>query len=278
MQDSRTNNTELVEISTTMAFYKSYRYIDGKARWIIIDENGIIINKFPKKEDLKTFVYYDEIIHTCPRIKEDGEVCGEPLLPEKRIKEKDKEGNPAGRRICNKCYMYIYHKNENRKKEGRERYLSNRRMGKLDPNSNAYIGDKFQKLACEWKGLNDLNLENNNYQSPIDCIDILTGLKYQVKGSSYHQNYGTWNTDLRTEHNAIRKGFIFESLIFFCTNKDRKIIERIYIFPKDELINRKTIGIYKSPKKSIPWYEQYRIKDEEILKKVNQIWKGITDL
>lgn len=36
-----------------MKEYKSWRFIDGKAKWIIVDENGNIINKNPKREDLK---------------------------------------------------------------------------------------------------------------------------------------------------------------------------------------------------------------------------------
>lgn len=33
--------------------YKGYRIIDGKARWVIITENGEIINRNPTKEELK---------------------------------------------------------------------------------------------------------------------------------------------------------------------------------------------------------------------------------
>jgi len=36
-----------------MTEYKSYRFIDGKARWIIVDENGNIINIDPSKDELK---------------------------------------------------------------------------------------------------------------------------------------------------------------------------------------------------------------------------------
>lgn len=34
-------------------YYRSYRYIDGKSRWVIVDENGKIVNKNPSKEELK---------------------------------------------------------------------------------------------------------------------------------------------------------------------------------------------------------------------------------
>lgn len=36
-----------------MTKYKSYRFVDGKARWIIVDEDGNIINKNPSKDELK---------------------------------------------------------------------------------------------------------------------------------------------------------------------------------------------------------------------------------
>ena len=35
--------------------YKSNRIIDGKPKWVIIDENGDIVNKNPSKEKLKIF-------------------------------------------------------------------------------------------------------------------------------------------------------------------------------------------------------------------------------
>lgn len=40
-----------------MELYKSKRIIDRKARWIIVDENGKIINRNPSKDDLKDIEY-----------------------------------------------------------------------------------------------------------------------------------------------------------------------------------------------------------------------------
>lgn len=36
-----------------MTKYKAYRIIDGKSRWIVVNENGDIINRSPNKEELK---------------------------------------------------------------------------------------------------------------------------------------------------------------------------------------------------------------------------------
>lgn len=37
-----------------MTYYKSYRIIDGKPRWVIVDENRKIINRIPSKEVITT--------------------------------------------------------------------------------------------------------------------------------------------------------------------------------------------------------------------------------
>lgn len=36
-----------------MTYYKSYRIIEGKGKWVVVNENGRIINKNAKKEELK---------------------------------------------------------------------------------------------------------------------------------------------------------------------------------------------------------------------------------
>lgn len=43
-----------------MAYYKSYRIIDGKPRWLIEDENGNIINRNPCKGELKGLEKFPE--------------------------------------------------------------------------------------------------------------------------------------------------------------------------------------------------------------------------
>ena len=61
----------------------------------------------------------------------------------------------------------------------------------------------------------------------------------------------------------------------------RKGIERIYIFTYEDVRKRTSIAIIKNPMNSrhtcsiIPWYEKYRVTDEDELKKANEIWKKI---
>jgi len=61
---------------------------------------------------------------------------------------------------------------------------------------------------------------------------------------------------------------------------DGNVIERIYIIPKKEIKGkRSSITIYKYRVSGLlyknGWYEQYRVKDEEVMNKVNEIWKEI---
>lgn len=64
-------------------------------------------------------------------------------------------------------------------------------------------------------------------------------------------------------------------------SKDGKDIDRIYEFPTEELMNRSCVNVIENPMNHcgtipiIPWYEKYRIIDEEELIKVNKIWKEI---
>lgn len=84
---------------------------------------------------------------------------------------------------------------------------------------------------------------------------------------------GYWHFgNLEGEHNKD-----FDNLIAYCVSRDGKIIERIYIFPKVEIIKRISITIMENPKKWIPWYEKYRIKDKKILDLVNKIYQEILE-
>lgn len=58
-------------------------------------------------------------------------------------------------------------------------------------------------------------------------------------------------------------------MICYCASKDGKIIERIYIFSWEEILRRKSITVVKSY--NYGWHEDYRVKDEEVLNKVNKI-------
>lgn len=91
----------------------------------------------------------------------------------------------------------------------------------------------------------------------------------------YSTKYKRWSfTELARYHNKK-----IDYIISYCISSDGKTIERIYIFPIKEIVNRIGITILKYDKTGnlyiLGWYEQYRIKDEETIKKANDIWREI---
>lgn len=106
---------------------------------------------------------------------------------------------------------------------------------------------------------------------PIDCYDQKTGLYHQVQGRYYNSKRGLWRSnDFKKEQKKK-----FETMVCFYFSEDGKIVERIYKFPENVVKNRGSVKIVKSPVKGIHWYQQYRITDEDELKKANNIWKKI---
>jgi hypothetical protein len=155
--------------------------------------------------------------------------------------------------------------------------LRNCRTGNQDPNSESTKGDKSQELACRLYGWNDLNKENDNYTggTPIDCYDPKTMLYHQVQGRCYNYISRLWAFS-GFEREWIK---IFEDMVCFCFSKDEKIVERIYRFPEKVVKNKKGVRIVKYDSRgnvyNNGWYEQYRIIDEETIKKANDICKEI---
>lgn len=95
--------------------YKDKRPVGGgKPIWIIIDDNGEVINRSPSKEELKGLERYIQEqyprenkriynrTNTCPICRERGRET--KLIPRNSLREYDKEGKLTGRRICKSCY------------------------------------------------------------------------------------------------------------------------------------------------------------------------------
>ena len=215
---------------------------------------------------------------TCDNCRELG--INTKLLPGKAVREKDVSGNYTGRWLCIKCYGKIHYHNFYKYNPNNQwnslKKIVNCRTGNLDPSCSTAKGKKSQKLACKLYGWIDLNEENDNYKVPIDCYDPKTGFYHQVQGHNYNSLEGLWPFT-HFDREWKKK---YEDMVCFCLSKDGKIVERIYIFPKEEIDKRTIIGVYKTStdrwgNKKIHWYEQYRVKDEEELKRANSIWKAI---
>lgn len=228
--------------------------------------------KLPKKSNK---FYYNKT-NTCDKCREKGKET--KLVPGKALKEHDKNGNLTGKWLCKNCWYAINYKYRSDSTNNIIKSLANCRTGNQNPNSSQAKGDLFQELTCRWRStvstvpVEDLNKKLDNYNTPIDhSPDSELGI-IQTKGCLYNPIYG-WHQDFKHEHNQIAKGFKFDVLILYCVSEDGTLVERIYIIPWEEVIKGASIGIKNSSKYG--WHKQYRIKDEEIIKKVNEIWKEI---
>lgn len=211
------------------------------------------------------YIHYNKT-NTCNR-------CIEKLKPCYVYREYDKEGNWTGKWLCQSCYKKEQYKNGNTN-ANIINLLRDRRIGNLKPNSNQAKGDLSEELTCIWRGVENLNVKNDNYNSPIDhSIDSELGI-IETKGRLYDYRERRWGfASLEKEWDKK-----FDHMICYCASRDGKIIERIYIFPKPEIIGKTSISIYKNLiYKRYGWYEEYRVKDKDELKKVNEIWKKIID-
>lgn len=178
-----------------------------------------------------------------------GTICGNELIPQYTIIEKDKNEKETGRWICRNCYWIEYNRDDYV-----ERYkIGHRKTGNL-VYLNHMIGDNY-----------------DNYKSPIDCYDPKTGLYHQVQGRCYYSVQGTWPfSGFKREWKKI-----FENMVCFCFSKDGKIVERIYKFLWEEIMRVTGITVFNND--NYHRYDKYKVIDKEEIKKVNDIWKEIID-
>lgn len=260
--------------------YKTYRIIDGKPRRVIVDENGKVINRYPKEEELKGLekeprkaqdtvskgIYYNKT-NACDK-------CGIKFDYLKKLgnhphRECDNRGKETGKWLCHKCYAkYRYRITIGSIKDCRTKDYGLR--------STNREGDKVQLLINLLEGFEDLNKKMDCYNFPIDSIDPITGLGYQIKGLIYDSINMCWGF-ARLQKELHKE---FHSIFLVCKSEDGKYIERIYKIPKSK-ITTNGITIYKSPMNSrgtsvvTPWYEKYRIMDKDYINKANEIWEII---
>lgn len=243
--------------------------------WILIDNGRFIRN--PTKEDLNgTKIRSYNKTNICSRCREGNMITDKSILyPKNACHEKDKNGKETGKWSCANHWRSDHQIYDPDSTNNIQKSLRDRRTNNLKDHNNI-LGDNCQKLTCTWRGVDDLNKKLDCYNTPIDHssdseLGILQTKGYRLNSYKVYRShiyeYEKWLVDLKNEH--LKE---FDHLIFYCISKDGKYIERIYIFPKFEIVNM-VISIQKNA--IYGWYEKYRIKDEEILIKVNEIWNEI---
>lgn len=184
------------------------------------------------------------------------EECGKEKIG--LLKEYDKDRNWTGRLLCKSCYDKNDRKNNPDNLDNIKKDLSNSRNNNLDQNCTTAKGLLFETITCEARNRKNLNIEYNNFRTPIDHDrDPELGI-LQSKGAIYNSVYRSWHNIWNSESEKRKE---FDNLIFYCMSKDRKNIERVYIFPKKEIITRSGITIQKNPIRTV-WYEKYRADEK----------------
>lgn len=249
--------------------------------WMVVDRGMLITN--PTENDLRgaISISYNKT-NICPKCREDDNVADNSILyPGNARHEKDKDGKETGEWICTRHNRRDYNRYDPNSTNNIIRSLAGSRTGNLAPTSNRRKGNRFEKLSEIYYGVDNLNIKNDNYNSPIDhSRHPVLGI-IQTMGRYFNRDTGAkggWPfTELAREREKK-----FDNFILWCASEDGYIIERAYIIPKKEINNRSIIKILKEPKDRhgnslIPWYENYRLKDEEEMKKINDVWKKILE-
>lgn len=205
----------------------------------------------------------------------EGEKCCE--CGNKAVRrERNNKGIWSGRYFCMTHYHESYSKRpdvsiiyENSLKKLKKG--ADHRTGNLDPNCTSGKGYIGQKVTCKARNIEDLNIKNDNFNSPIDhSVDPELGI-LQSKFANFEIKYNRWHICTRNEI-----GKKYDYIILYCVENDR--VARGYIIPEHEVTEHQSVSIQKNPNRGVQWYEKYRIKDiehyddayQEILKDINE--------
>ncbi len=238
------------------AYYKSYRIIGGRPKWVITDEYGKIVD-IPTNEQMKTAIigYSPDPQIRCCICNSDKTSIDRDGYPVWR-KYKDEMGNWDKKSYsCHSCYMDIYNKSANGS-HTMMRLLRSVRTG------NIYIyGDKGKGLIVEMvvakvRRLKNINIETDNFNSQLDLSCDNEYGRPQIKGPSLIG--GIWK---------VHFGPNFDHIWIVCMDKNRKNVKRIYIIPCCKLANSTVINIYEDWSRvtrggsKFEWVEEYRIDE-----------------
>lgn len=236
-------------------------------------------------------IYYNRT-NTCDAVDKDGNKCENKLSPKKAFREYDKGGKWTGNWLC-----IVHYGIQDRKRPDHTNNLlksvANIRTNNQNKNHSGTKADNTQRLTCTWLGPKDLNIVHDTYNYPIDHSPIpndtkvsighnlvdLSGKIPQTKCRRYDSYYQKWKYNVEGERLKD-----VDIIICYCLSEDGSIIERIYIFPIEEIYERTAVSIYKYCKNGFcyhnskgelyisGWYEKYRVTNEEEIKIINKIW------
>lgn len=204
--------------------------------------------------------YYNDG-NRCEFVETDDKRCDEQLGP-KNARRFEINGKHVW--FCKRHGNKYYQRHNSNSQNNMRKTLANCRTNNEDPNHPSTKGGKDIDLVCELYNYVNLNKKYDNYRTPIDCQDPITGLLYQIQGRCYSSEDRYWGfSPLEAEWYKE-----YEDMICFCKSKDGKTVERMYRFPSWQIIGKQAITIYDN--KYEHWYDEYRVCEEDV-KKANDI-------
>lgn len=161
-------------------------------------------------------------------------------------------GKWTGLCVCRRCYDTNPESSHSAIKN-----VANIRNGNLDPFSKTGKGFISEQITCKARIVKNLNLENDNFNTPIDHsrdpeLGIITS-----KGAIYDKFERSWTIGTRTE-----VGKIFDNIIVHCMSNNMKNVERTYIFPWEEVTRRQHTITINTSSVRVAWYEKYRVDEK----------------
>ena len=236
--------------------YKMFKIPDvgEKPRWVIVGGDGIIINKSPTKEELKSakkWTFKHNSTETCYRCGGSFDEVWHPY------KEKDKEGKWLGIWNCHNCWQKYDPNSDNNK-----RILnSDCRNNDLDPNSEVGIGYITAVLVKKFLGIEDCFDITNNFNYPkYDMIEHEDWGLIDAKGSSLLTTKDGYLYHLFNTRKNKKADF------FFCIgyDEDRKHVIEVFIIPNEEYVSKlDAIKIYYNQNSK---YNKFKENEEEVKK------------
>ncbi|MBZ5529614.1 MAG: hypothetical protein LAN71_17165 [Acidobacteriia bacterium] len=230
--------------------------IGEKPRWVIVGGDGLIVNKSPTNEELKSaknWTFKHNSTETCYR-------CGESFdeVSKWPLKEKDKDGKWIGIWDCRNCWQKYDHNSNNNKRK----LEADCRNNNLDPNSSHGIGYITTVLVKKFLNIEDcFDLTGNFCYPEYDMIEHDDWGLIDVKGSSLLIKDGRDKLYHKFGINKNKKADFF-----FCIgyDKNRKHVIAVYIIPNENDVCK--LSVIKMPYNRYSLYNKYKESEEEVKK------------
>lgn len=179
-------------------------------------------------------------------------------------------------RICARCYSTIRNNSKDSYKNVKK-LIANSRTGNLDRFCSTGKAIISQWISATVIGIKDMNIENNNFNEPVDLsLHYIYGT-VEIKNGKWIGNRGYWQVDDLEKH--------FDKVMVLCGDMYQpwKLIERVYIIPRSDV--KGSIVIVKDPYRISKW-DKFRVDERpynDVYHSVNipryfspfDLWKGV---